>query len=199
MVEESSHSAMAIRTHAPRTYSTCSVGGLIDYFVTHEHEHDILDDIEVIKDTVVTPHSPVAATIREDVYMSSALQQLVAPKWPQGDPIHEQLSWEQSLNFLREDLKWKIHPERYQDHAQEQYAQHLGVRTPGNQMADAYSIWSATTTVQLLSSHTRDAKEIAKYLGTGQKAKFWYAPRQKKEKEDSYTDSDLGVMVELHK
>ena len=199
MVEEASHRAMAIRTHAPRTYSTCSVGGLIDYFVTHEHEHDILEDIEVIKDRVVTPHSPVAATIREDIHMSKALQQVVAPKWPQGDPVHEQLSWEQSLNFLREDLEWKIHPERYQDQLQEQYAHHLGIRIPGNQMADAYSIWSATTAIQLLSVHTRDTKEYRKYLGDGHKARFWYAPRPKKEKEETYVDSDLGVLTELHK
>ena len=60
---------MDIRTHAPDATSTCSVGGLIDYFVTHEHEHQILEDIKVIKDTVVTPHCPVAATIREDIYI----------------------------------------------------------------------------------------------------------------------------------
>ena len=69
LVEESRNRFMAIRTHAPNATSTCSVGGLIDYFVTHEHEHQILDDIEVIKDTVVTPHCPVAATIREDIYI----------------------------------------------------------------------------------------------------------------------------------
>ena len=82
---------------------------------------------------------------------------------------------------------------------QEQYAQHLGIQTPGMQIADVYSVWSATETVQLLSRHTRDTKEIAKYMSTGQKARFWYAPRPKKEKEDSYVDSDLGVLIELHK
>ena len=82
---------------------------------------------------------------------------------------------------------------------QEQYAQHIGVHTAGMQMSDAYSIWSATTTIQLLSVHTRDIKEYRKYLGTGQKARFWYAPRPKKEKEDTYVDSDLGVLTELQK
>ena len=101
---------MGLRAYAPTDKATCSVGGLIDYYVTHEHEHNILEDIKMIKDTVVTPHSPVAATIKEDIYMSKALQQVVAPKWPQGDPVHEQLSLEQSLNFRREDLDWKIHP-----------------------------------------------------------------------------------------
>ena len=66
-------------------------------------------------------------------------------------------------------------------------------------MSDVYSLWSATTTVQLLSAYTRDKQEIRKYLSLGQKARFWYAPRSKKEKEDSYIDSDLGVLVEIHK
>ena len=66
-------------------------------------------------------------------------------------------------------------------------------------MSDVYSLWSATTTVQLLSSHTRDKQEIKKYLSLGQKARCWYAPRAKKEKEDSYMDSELGILVELHK
>ena len=48
MVEESEARYMAVRTHAPQVHSTCSVGGLIDYFVTHESEHNILQDIKVI-------------------------------------------------------------------------------------------------------------------------------------------------------
>ena len=63
MVAESDSRYMAVATHAPQTHTTCSVGGLIDYFVTHENEQEIISDIQVIKDTVVTPHSPVAATI----------------------------------------------------------------------------------------------------------------------------------------
>ena len=101
--------------------------------------------------------------------------------------------------MLREELNWKLHPTRYQDKMQEQYAQNMGVHTPGMQMSDVYSTWSATTTVQLLSAHTRDKQEIKKYLSMGQKARFWYAPRTKKEKQDSYVDSDLGVLIELHK
>ena len=101
--------------------------------------------------------------------------------------------------MLREDLQWKVHPKRYQDKLQEQYAQKIGVHTLGMQMSDVYSLWSATTTVQMLSAYTRDKQEIKKYLSLGQKARYWYAPRDKKEKEDSYIDSDLGILIELHK
>ena len=109
------------------------------------------------------------------------------------------MSWDESLNLLSDDLNWKVHPKRYQDKMQEQYAQKIGVHTPGMQMSDVYSLWSATNTVQMLSAHTRDKQETKKYLSLGQQARYWYAPRGKKEKEDSYGDSDLGVMIELHK
>ena len=80
MVEESEARYMAVRTFAPGVHSTCSVGGLFDYFVTHANEHHILEDVQIIKDTVVSPHSPVSATIREDIYQTRTLQQVVAPK-----------------------------------------------------------------------------------------------------------------------
>ena len=41
MVAESESRYMAIRSHAPRAHTTCSVGGLIDYYATHENEHNI--------------------------------------------------------------------------------------------------------------------------------------------------------------
>ena len=55
MVEESRNRYMAIRAPAPSAKSTFSVGGLLDYFVTHETEHQILEDVGVLDDTVVTP------------------------------------------------------------------------------------------------------------------------------------------------
>ena len=64
-------------------------------------------------------------------------------------------------------------------------------------MADTYSLWSATNIVQIMSAHTSDTKEMTKYLGFGQKAHFWYGHRPKHDKEDTYRDTDLGVMNEL--
>ena len=70
MVTESESRYMAISTHAPRVRTTCSVGGLIDYYVTHENERDIISDICVIKDTVVKPQTtPLAATINKSIYI----------------------------------------------------------------------------------------------------------------------------------
>ena len=55
MVEDCEARYMAIRTYAPQLYTTCSTGGLIDYYVSHANEHQILSDVTVLKDTVVTP------------------------------------------------------------------------------------------------------------------------------------------------
>ena len=118
MVAESESRYMAIATHAPNVQTTSSVGGLIDFFVTHENEQHIISDIQVIKDTVVTPHSPVAATISENIYHTRTLQQVVASKWPQGDPVHDRVTWEEAQRILRDDIKWKSTPCRYQDDMQ---------------------------------------------------------------------------------
>ena len=110
MLEESEAIYMAIRTCAHGVHSTCSAGGLIDYFVTHADEHHTLENVTIIKDTVVTPHSPVAATIREDIYLSRTLQQVVGQKWPQCDPVHDRVSWEEAQHIIREDVKWRVTP-----------------------------------------------------------------------------------------
>ena len=65
--------------------------------------------------------------------------------------------------------------------------------------ADVYSIWSATTVVQLLSVHTRDAEAYAKYLNIGQKARYIHGKRPKNDEEETYRDADLGILNELHK
>ena len=169
MVSESAGRYMAITTHAPQATTTCSVGGLIDYFVTHESERTILSDIKVISDTVVSPHSPVAATINENIYATKTLQQVVSPKWPQGDPVHERVTWEEAQRILLEDIRWKSHPYRYQDEMQEYYIKNLGMQTAGMRMADVYSLWSATNTVQMISEHTRDIVEMKNTLALGKK------------------------------
>ena len=136
LVEESTSRYCAIRTHAPiGVFSTCSNGGLIDYFVTHENEHQILADIKVIKDTVVTPHSPVAATINEALYTTKTLQQVAVPKWPEGEPAHERRSWEEAQEVMQE-LKWSIPHTRCQDAEKECYVKHLDWHTAGMHMAD---------------------------------------------------------------
>ena len=67
----------------------------------------------------VTPHSPVAAIIREDIYQTRTLQQVVAPKWPLCDPVHKRVSWEEAQHIFRKEIKWQVTPCRDQDEMQE--------------------------------------------------------------------------------
>ena len=67
------------------------------------------------------------------------------------------------------------------------------------QMSDVYSLWSGTNTVQMMSVHTKDTKEMAKYQSLGQKARFMYGHRPKHDKEDTYGDTEFRVLIELHK
>ena len=141
----------------------------------------------------------MAAIINENIYATKTLQQVVSPKWPQGDPVHERVTWEEAQRILFDDIRWKSHPYRLQDGMQEYYIKNLGLQTASMQMADVYSVWSATNTVQMISEHTRDISEMRKYLSLGQKARYWYGHRPKNDKESAYRDAHLGVMIELHK
>ena len=67
------------------------------------------------------------------------------------------------------------------------------------QLADANSFWSATSVVQVFSEHTGDSVEYKEYLGIGQKAQFIYANRQELDKEREYMDTNLGILIEVHK
>ena len=139
LVEESTARYFANRTHSPHgVFSKCSNVGSIDYFVTHETEHQTLTNISVLKDTVVRPHSPVVATIDETIYHTRTLQQAVAPKLPQCDPVHQRVSWEEAQHILQEEIKWTVPPVRYQDSAQDCYVKQLGWHTAGMQMSDIY-------------------------------------------------------------
>ena len=155
----------------PGVFSTCSNRRLVDYSVTHECEHEILDDIKLIQDNVITPHSPVAAVINEAMYRTQVLQQSAAPKRPQGEKVPEAFTWEEAQQVLL-DMKRKIPETRYQDAEQEYHVQQLGWHTAGMQMADLYSMSYATTVIQLMSVHTRDTKEYAKHFKIGQRARY---------------------------
>ena len=59
-------------------------------------------------------------------------------------------------------------------------------------MADAYSFWSATNVVQILSEHTRVTGEYEEYLGLGQEAQCIHTKRQMLDKEKASRGADFG-------
>ena len=79
----------------------------------------------------------MAATINEALYTTKTLRQVMVPQWPQGEPAHEKISWEEAQEVLHE-LEWNIPHTRYQDAEQECYVKHVGWHTAGLQMVDIY-------------------------------------------------------------
>ena len=88
---------------------------------------------------------------------------------------------------------------RYQDVHQEYHAQQIRWQTVGMQLADVYSMWSATNVIQMLSEHTRDKQEYKKYLGLGQKASISMLRDTEWIRRKHIGMLTLGVLIELHK
>ena len=106
----------------------CSNGGLIDYFVSHVNEVDIVRDVRLVKGEPTTPHFPVEGWIPANIKDTMVKEQVLAPKWlaiigPQLDPW----SWDQATNVL-EEQGWKAPYQRYCDARQEYYALSIGTK-----------------------------------------------------------------------
>ena len=155
----------AVRTHPLLgIFGTCNNGGLIDYFVTHEDEHCLVQDINIIKDAVVSPQSPLEGDINAELFRTRVKQQKVAPQLLQAEKVHENYTWTEAQDNLL-SMGWKTPGARYQDKHQEYYAQHIGWQTAGMHMADIYSMWSATNFIQMMSAHTRGPAEYENIFG----------------------------------
>ena len=198
--QETASNGLGIRCFAPQgVYSTCSNGGLIDYFASHVNETDILQDVAIVRDAPIAPHFPVQARVPANIKDTMVKTQVTAPEWPVLiGPLLEPWTWEQSQRFLA-DQQWKAPKMAFSDARQEYYSIGIGTQQASVRLADSYSTWSATSAVQYLSQHTKDVKELKSYLSLGQQGKFDYQPRRPKVKENVYTDKHLGIVVELKK
>ena len=178
---ETAQEGLGTRCFYPKgVQSTCSNGGLIDYFVSHVGETDIMQEVAIVRDAPTTPHYPVQCVVPGNIKDTMVKEQVTAPKWSEIiGPVLEPWTWEQSQKFL-EDQGWKTPHEPFTDARQEYYEIAIGTQTQSTRLADRYSACSATAAVQHLSQHTKDPNELKSYLSIGQTAHFYYRPRRPK-------------------
>ena len=67
-------------------WTTCSVGGKIDYFLTPTGEQCPVEECNKIKQTVIRPHDPVQIKVNKRPHVSQVLGLVAARKWPEADP-----------------------------------------------------------------------------------------------------------------
>ena len=63
--------------------STCSNGGLIDYFVSHVSETVIVQAVRKIEGSPLTPHYLVECKVPRNLKDTIVMQQEKAPAWPE--------------------------------------------------------------------------------------------------------------------
>ena len=98
LTQETANNGLGIRCFAPQgVHSTCSNGGLIDYYASHVSESDILKDVAIVRDAPISPHFPVQARVPANIKDTMVKTQVTAPDWPVLiGPLLEPWTWEQS-------------------------------------------------------------------------------------------------------
>ena len=122
-------------------HSTCSNGGLIDYFVSHISDTDLIRDVGIVHDSPISPHYLVECTIPANIKDTMVKEQVQAPTWPTIiGPLLEPWSWGRAEQFL-EEQGWKAPYHRFSDARQEHYSLSIGTKDQSIRFADRYSVW----------------------------------------------------------
>ena len=98
--------AIPAQAHTPKgEWSTCTVGGMIDYFLTPACEQCPVDECSKINTTTIRPHFPVQMRVNRGPHFTQVLGPVAAKKWPDAEPIHNKRTWEEAINKL-EQMGW---------------------------------------------------------------------------------------------
>ena len=169
--------------HLPKdTNSTCVVGGrLIDYFLTLLISVGSVKECTKIVQTRIRPHDPVRILVNQRPHLTRVLAPVEAKKWPLKivGPWFPRPSWEAAKAKLVE-WGWKYPKLSTMNPAQELYINEIGVRQEAVEFGNKYCEWSAAVTVQEISPHFRNDKDIKSHLGMGQPLAYAYLRRPKR-------------------
>ena len=105
MIDQGLH--IRARAYTPQGEgSTCTVGGLIDYFLVPDNEPNMASDCKMIRGSTIKPHYPVEIRVDRRLHLTRVLEPMITKKWPEGAPEFPKPSWPQSKTKL-EGLGWK--------------------------------------------------------------------------------------------
>ena len=162
------------QAHTPiGEWTTCSVGGMIDYFPTPIGEQCPVEQCVKIKQSTIRPHDPIQIRVNRRPHLTEVLRPVAAKKWPEAEAVFPKPTWEEATNKLTE-MGWKVPKFSTINPMQDLYLSNLGIREESIDLGDMYCQWSATLTVQEISQPFDNQKEIKKYLGHGEPTAFKY-------------------------
>ena len=155
--------------HVPKdTTSTCMVGGrVIDYFLTPASEVGSVQACVKITQTRIRPHDPVKITVDRRPRLTKVLAPVQARKWPikvDVGPLFPKPTWEEAQAKL-DEWGWKYPKFSTMNPTQELYLQEIGVMRTAVELGNKYCEWAATVTVQNITPHYSQDKDIKSHLG----------------------------------
>ena len=118
LLEEGLH--IPAQAHPPKGEgSTCTTGGLINYFLTPQ-EQELADQCIMMRGTCIRPHYPVSIQINRRPHLTQVLEPIGAKKWPEGGPAFPKPMWDHSQAKLQE-WGWKVPRSSTMNPTQEYY------------------------------------------------------------------------------
>ena len=106
MLEQGLH--MQVKAYTPKGEgSTCTVGGLIDYFLVPANEPNMARECSMIRRSTIKPHYPVQILVDRRPHLTKVLAPIATKKWPEAEGVFPKITWEQSSAKLKE-IGWKL-------------------------------------------------------------------------------------------
>ena len=131
-----------------------------------------------ITQTRIRPHDPVAIRVDRRPHLTKVLAPVAAKKWPEGEPAYKRPTWTEARAKLK-SWGW-THPKfSIINPTQELCLNEIGFRTEAVDLGNKYCEWSAAVTVQNITPHYKDDKDIKSHLGMGQPLAASYQDRPK--------------------
>ena len=178
--------------------SRCTVGGLIEYFLVPDNEPNMSSDCKMIRGSTIRPHYPVEVKVDRRPHPTRVSEPIVAKKWPEGAPEFPKPSWPQAKTKL-EGLGWKYTTFSTMNPMQAYYIDQLDATDQASVLGDQYCEWSATLTVQNISQHFQEDREIKKYIGLGQPMEYSYSQRPKRKPKENIRIKTIGFLTDVYK
>ena len=97
------------------------------------------------------------------------------------------------------NLGWKDPRFSNMNPIQELYLDELGIGQNARELGNKYCAWSAKLTVQNISQHCKEAKEIRSHMGMGQPLSHTYQARPEREPKENIRNKTIGFLTEGYK
>ena len=124
------------QAHTPKgEWSTCTVGAMIDYFLTPSWDQCPVEECTKINSTTIKLHYPVQIMADQRPQLTKVLGPVGAKKWREAEPIQRKRSWKVASKQLS-DMGRKVLRFSTSNPMQDLYLNQLGIRNESIELGE---------------------------------------------------------------